>query len=204
MPPKVETSGRGFDAMNDAMNDACDGINTYRPTDAERILALESHVEKQSAQIETLLRIVDVYINPDLCVFHPTLADAPQIDAIKKRTIASKRGPTNVLLDERINDAVDWIEDLDCKLSHIKPKDIRPSISTQRSIDKIIAALQKREGAMQYLTYKQIGDLLGVSKGRVCQLRAAIKSDGRLTISEHPTNHKERIVTLNPQWGKMV
>jgi hypothetical protein len=104
----------------------------------------------------------------------------------------------------KIEELQDWIADLDCKIKHIKPKDIRPSISTQRSIDKILDALHKKENVNQYLTYKQIGDLLGVSKGRVCQLRVMIKSDGRLTISEHPTNHKERIVTLNPQWGKMV
>lgn len=104
----------------------------------------------------------------------------------------------------RIEDLWEWVEDLDCKIKHIKPKDLHPSISTQRSIDKILEALRKKQNTNQYLTYKQIGKLLGVSPGRVCQLRAAIKSDGRLTISEHPNNHKERIVTLNPLWGKMI
>lgn len=185
--------------MLDAIKeDTHEGINNHRLTDAERILALE----KRIADLQT---IIDIYINPDPCVINPGDEDLPYIDSIKKRAISAKEyGGRLTIVEDRLTEAWDWVTDLDCKVQHIKPKDIRPSISTQRSIDKILEALHKKENVNQYLTYKQIGDLLGVSKGRVCQLRAMIKSDGRLTISEHPTNHKERIVTLNPLWGKMV
>jgi hypothetical protein len=180
------------------MIEASQDINNLRLTEAEQILALE----KRIADLE---KIIDVYINPAPCVTNPTPEDIPFIDATKRRSVSAKGyGGRLTAIETRLNELWDWTTDLDCKIRQIKPKDMRPSISTQRSIDKILEALHKKENVNQYLTYKQIGDLLGVSKGRVCQLRAMIKSDGRLTISEHPTNHKERIVTLNPLWGKMV
>jgi DNA-directed RNA polymerase specialized sigma subunit len=135
------------------------------------------------------------------------LTDAERILALEQRIteLEADLKKAKVFTNQtRLEDLWDWVEDLDCRVSHIKPKDIRPSISTQRSIDKILEALHKKENATQYLTYQQIADLLGVTKGRVCQLRAVIKSDGRLTISEHPNNRKERIVTLNPLWGRIV
>jgi predicted RNase H-like nuclease (RuvC/YqgF family) len=171
----------------------------------EQHSALEQSIKEQATQIESLLKIVEIYINPDLRLIDPCAEDISEAEATKKRARLSRQyGARLTDLEDRLTETWEWVEDLDCKIQHIKPKDIHPSISAQRSIDKILEALHKKETSTQYLTYKQIGKLLCVSAGRVCQLRTAIKSDGRLTISGHPNNDRERIVTLNPLWGRMA
>jgi hypothetical protein len=187
--------------MNDTINDSSNGINSHRLTDAERISALEITVKEQAKQIAALLKITDIYISPAPSVtsLHPSDEDVLEIDFIKNRAIdATEHGARLRAVENRLDEAWDWVEDLDCRVQHIKPKDLRNSISTKESLDRIVAALLKRQNGSGFITYSQIAALLDITEGRVCQLKEIIKNDDRLTLSFHPTNRRMRIVTLNP------
>ena len=97
-----------------------------------------------------------------------------------------------------------WVEDLDRRVQHIKPKDLRNSITAEESMDRIVEALHKRQSTSGYITYSQIAGILDISESRVCQLKRNIQTDKRLTLSYHPSNKKLRIVTLNPMGCKMT
>jgi len=104
------------------------------------------------------------------------------------------------LLEKQRDEDLDWsgrqLAEAHKRISQLE-KTHESTEETTRQLNKLAIELDRRNRAGQMgVTYAEAGNILGVGKSRICQLRTLIASDSRFNVAWHPRRANMKIIEL--------